>query len=147
MICWTSRVSRSLSICIREANLTTASGSSAAWATASASRLMAPTGVLSSWLTLATKSRRMASTRRSLVRSSTSTRTSRLPSGATRAAMLMAGPLRDTTHHQLTLPDLAVPPYQVHHLEQVRRRRARPADHAEQVRRRAGLEHLVVRDR
>ena len=37
----------------------------------------APTGVFSSWLTLATKSRRIASTRRSRVRSSTSTSTSR----------------------------------------------------------------------
>ena len=52
---------------------------------ASASRDSAPTGVFSSWLTLATKSRRTASTRRASVRSSTSSRTSAEPSGATRA--------------------------------------------------------------
>ena len=50
MICWTSRVSRALSVCIRPANRCTASGSSAASCTASASRLSAPTGVFSSWL-------------------------------------------------------------------------------------------------
>ena len=44
---------------MRLENRTTASGSSLASATASASRLSAPTGVLSSWLTLATKSRRI----------------------------------------------------------------------------------------
>ena len=85
MICWTSRVSRWLSVCMRPANRVTASGSSAASCTASASRLSAPTGVFSSWDTLATKSRRIASTRRSRVRSSTSASTSRLLSGATRA--------------------------------------------------------------
>ena len=78
MICCTSRVSRSLSVCIRPANRVTASGSSAASCTASASSLIAPTGVFSSWDTLATKSRRIASTRRSRVRSSTSASTSRL---------------------------------------------------------------------
>ena len=44
---------------------------------ASASSASAPTGVLSSWLTLATKSRRTASTRRASVTSSTSTRRAR----------------------------------------------------------------------
>ena len=85
MICCTSLVSRALSVCIRPENRVTASGSSAASCTASASRLSAPTGVFSSWETLATKSRRIASTRRSRVRSSTSASTSRLLSGATRA--------------------------------------------------------------
>ena len=53
--------------------------------TASARSLIAPTGVFSSWDTLATKSRRTASTRRSRVRSSTRASTSRELSGATRA--------------------------------------------------------------
>ena len=61
----------SLSTFIRLANRATASGSSLASRTASASRAMPPTGVFSSWLTLATKSRRTSSTRRALVRSST----------------------------------------------------------------------------
>ena len=46
---------------------------------------MPPTGVFSSWLTLATKSRRTSSTRRALVRSSTRSSTWATPSGATRA--------------------------------------------------------------
>ena len=86
MTSWTRRASRSDSCCIRPANRRTASGSSAASVSASASSDIAPTGVLSSWLTLATKSRRTASTRRVSVRSSTSTRTSVEPSGATRAS-------------------------------------------------------------
>ena len=60
-------------------------------ATASASSRIAPTGVFSSWLTLATKSRRTASTRRSRVRSSTRASTSREPSGATRAVTWRGG--------------------------------------------------------
>ena len=91
MICCTSRESRSLSVSIRPANRLTASGSSLASATASASSLIAPTGVFSSWLTLATKSRRTASTRRSRVRSSTRASTRREPSGATRAVTCRAG--------------------------------------------------------
>ena len=59
---------------------------------------MAPTGVLSSWLTLATKSRRTSSIRRSRVRSSTRASTRRLPSGATRAVTWRAGsPVRPMT--------------------------------------------------
>ena len=95
MICWTSLVSRSLSVSIRVAKRWTASGSSAASVTASASRRMAPTGVFSSWLTLATKSRRTVSTRFSRVRSSTSARTRRAPSGATRAVSVRAVPPLD----------------------------------------------------
>ena len=91
MICCTSRESRSLSVIIRSENRFTASGSSAASATASDSSRIAPTGVFSSWLTLATKSRRIASTRRSRVRSSTSARTIREPSGATRAVTVRDG--------------------------------------------------------
>ena len=41
----------------------TSAGSSAASSTASANSPIAPTGVFSSWLTLATKSRRVASSR------------------------------------------------------------------------------------
>ena len=51
--------SRPASAEIREANARTWAGSSAADSMASASRLTAPTGVLSSWLVLATKSRRI----------------------------------------------------------------------------------------
>ena len=91
MICCTSRASRSLSVCIRPANRCTASGSSAASMTASERSLMAPTGVLSSWLTLATKSRRIDSTRRSRVRSSTRASTSWELSGATRAVTWRGG--------------------------------------------------------
>ncbi len=71
----TSRPSRCPSCCIRLANRRTAVGSSAASCTASASRLSAPTGVFSSWLTLATKSRRTASSRRDSVTSSSSSAT------------------------------------------------------------------------
>lgn len=60
--------------------------------TASESRESAPVGVLSSWLTLATKSRRTASIRRASVRSSTRSSTSREPSGATRAETARASP-------------------------------------------------------
>ena len=91
MTCWTNRESRSLSISIRAEKRLTASGSSAASCTASASSRIAPTGVFSSWLTLPTKSRRTASTRRSRVRSSTRASTSRAPSGATRAVTWRAG--------------------------------------------------------
>ena len=91
MICCTRRARRSLSVCIRPANRCTASGSSEASMTASESSLIAPTGVLSSWLTFSTKSRRIDSTRRSRVRSSTSARTSWLLSGATLAVMWRGG--------------------------------------------------------
>ncbi len=68
-------VRRAASWCIRPANRRTASGSSLASSTASASSDSAPTGVFSSWLTLATKSRRTSSTRRASERSSTITAT------------------------------------------------------------------------
>lgn len=84
---WTRFVSRTDSYCIRPANRRTASGSSAAFSTVSASSHSAPTGVLSSWLTFATKSRRIASVRCMSVRSSASTRTRPCePSGVTRTA-------------------------------------------------------------
>ena len=63
-----------------------ASGSSAAWSSASASRLTAPIGVFSSWLMLATKSRRTSSSRCASVRSSASSSTKRVPSRATRTS-------------------------------------------------------------
>ncbi len=77
----TRLVRRVASICMRPANRSTASGSSEASMTASDSSESAPTGVFSSWLTLATKSRRTASMRRASVRSSTSSSTSRDPRG------------------------------------------------------------------
>ena len=61
--------------CIRPAKRATASGSSAQASTDSARSDSAATGVFSSWLTFATKSRRTSSTRRASVESSTSTRT------------------------------------------------------------------------
>ena len=70
MSSWTSRDSRRASTVIRSAKRRTEAGSSLDSLMASASRLKAPTGVLSSWLTLATKSRRTASTRCASVTSS-----------------------------------------------------------------------------
>ena len=55
--------SRLASMSTFSANRRTVSGSSADASRASASTAMAPTGVLSSWLTLATKSRLVASMR------------------------------------------------------------------------------------
>ena len=77
----------------------TASGSSAASSTVSASSASAPTGVLSSWLVLATKSRRTSSTRLLSVWSSASSSTrppspTAAPSGATRTAKLVVRPLK-----------------------------------------------------
>ena len=94
---WTRFVSRCASWRILAANRRTASGSSAASSIVSASRASAPTGVLSSWLVLATKSRLTSSTRRLSVWSSASTRTSpppptAPPSGATRTAKLVVRP-------------------------------------------------------
>ena len=111
----TRLVSRDASCRIRPAKRRTASGSSAASSTVSASSASAPTGVLSSWLVLATKSRRTSSTRRLSVWSSTSSST-RPPSPtvasergdpdreARRPAVDAAG--RDL---HLALADLAVP--------------------------------------
>ena len=98
---------------MRPANRTTASGSSFASSTASASRFSAPIGVLSSWLTLATKSRRIASTRCTWVRSSARTTTSRDVSGATRACTCVALPRR-VVEHDLGLAHLAVAAHLVH---------------------------------
>ena len=94
---WASLVSRDASCRIRPAKRRTASGSSAASSTVSASSASAPTGVLSSWLTLATKSRRTSSTRRLSVWSSASSSTrppppTPDPSGATRTAKLVVRP-------------------------------------------------------
>src|SRR5450759_1840210 len=87
-ISWTRRVSRVLSTCIRWAKRATASGSSLASRTASARRASPPTGVLSSWLTLTTKSRRTSSTRRASVRSSTS-RSTWAPLGGAHVLLLV----------------------------------------------------------
>ena len=142
MICCTRRVSRSLSVSIRPANRLTASGSSLASATASASSLIAPTGVLSSWLTLATKSRRTASTRRSRVRSSTraSTRCEperRDPGGD------VPGRGGRAVHEQLGLADLAVAAYLVDQLVELVGDQLGAADQPEGVRRRGGLHDRV----
>ena len=75
---------REASICMRSAKWRTWSASSLADSTASASSARAPTGVFNSWLTLATKSLRTTSTRRSSARSSIKTRIAPVPNGATR---------------------------------------------------------------
>ena len=75
MICWTSSPRRVLSTSMRPAKWRTASGSSAASWTVSASTWRAPTGVLSSWEMLATRSRLDSSTRMRALRSSPTTRT------------------------------------------------------------------------
>ena len=63
------RATRNASVCIRSASRRDTAGSSSS-CMVSASRPSAPTGLLSSWLMLATKSRRMASSRRRSVTSS-----------------------------------------------------------------------------
>ena len=65
----------------------TDAGSSADSSSASASRLSAPTGVFSSWLTLATKSRRVASIRACSVSSSANTTARRWSSSVSRRAV------------------------------------------------------------
>ena len=105
----TRRVSRVDSTCIRRAKRATASGSSWASSTASASRARPPTGVFSSWETLATKSRRISSSRRAWLRSSTRSRTWAEPSGATRATDDEPGPAgRALRQLELDLADDAV---------------------------------------
>ena len=143
MICCTSRASRSLSVCIRPANRCTASGSSAASMTASESSWIAPTGVFSSWLTLATKSRRIDSTRRSRVRSSTSASTSWELSGATRAVTWRGG-RPCALHEQLGLADLPVAAYLPDQLGELAHGDLVAADQAHRDGRRGGLEHRVA---
>ena len=120
----------------------TASGSSAASSPPPTSSDSAPTGVFSSWLTLATKSRRTASIRRASVRSSTSSSTSREPSGATRAETASASPrpVPRRGQVQLDLPYLAVPPGVPGHLEHRVDGQPAAADQPQRVRRRAGLD-------
>ena len=87
----TNRPSRLPSRCMRCAKRATVSGSSAASSTASASSVSAPTGVFSSWETLATKSRRTASKRWASVTSSSSSTTAlgrSSPASWTGAAMI-----------------------------------------------------------
>ena len=72
-----SSASRDASAVSRAAKMRTCGGSSAADSIASASRLTAPTGVFSSWLVFATKSRRICSTRSRSVMSRMTSRVSR----------------------------------------------------------------------
>ena len=109
MIWATRSLSRADSTPIRPANLRTALGSSAASSTASASSEIAPIGVFSSWLTLATKSRRVVSTRRSAVRSSARTTISSSVSGATRGAEERARLGRAAGDLQLHVAHLGIP--------------------------------------
>ena len=90
MISCVIRARRSDSLVSRFANRRTCSGSSAAASSASASRPTAPIGVFSSWLMLATKSRRTSSRRYDSVRSSASSSTYRVPSRATRTMQVDA---------------------------------------------------------
>ena len=142
---WTRLVSRVASFCMRPAKRSTASGSSAASRTASESRESAPTGVFSSWLTFATKSRRTASMRRASVRSSTRSSTSREPSGATRAETASASPPPRAAawQIQLDLAYLAVPPGVAGHLEHRLDGELAAAHQPEGVRGGAGLDHGV----
>ncbi|SQC38004.1 Uncharacterised protein [Rothia kristinae] len=80
----TRAVSRSDSLCRRRVKWRTASSSPAAESMASASRRTAPTGVFSSWETLATKSVRIAWARVISVRSSASSRMYSSATGAMR---------------------------------------------------------------
>ena len=89
MMSCTSAASRPDSLCMRLANRRTASSSSAEDSSASASREMAPTGVFSSWDTLATKSLRISSVRVISVRSSASSRMYSSPSMAARTCTMM----------------------------------------------------------
>ena len=146
MISWTRLVSRVASICIRPAKRWTASGSSEASITASESSESAPTGVFSSWLTLATKSRRTASIRRASVRSSTSSSTSREPSGATRAETARASP-RPAPRRGRSSSTWRISPSRrvsraICSIWSTASRAA--ADQPEGVRRRAGLDHGVA---
>src|SRR6202451_2811193 len=107
---WTRNVSLAASCRIRPANRRTASSSSAASSIVSASSASAPTGVLSSWLTLATKSRLTCSTRWLSVRSSASTRTSPPPPTVPDSEGGGAAAEARHRHLELGLADLAVAP-------------------------------------
>ena len=145
MIWATRSVSRADSIPIRPANRRTAGGSSAASSTASASSEIAPIGVLSSWLTLATKSRRVCSIRRAAVWSSARIRTCSSGSGATRAvrwvgAARSAADSRSWIRISAVAADLRGPGRAAAR-SATRLPRTRPRVRAAVV----GLQHLVVR--
>ena len=91
MISCTSAVSRAARRCIRPAKRRTASGSSERPARPRRAGPGAPTGVLSSWLTLATKSRRTSSTPARLGAVLDEQQHVLEPSGATRAATTSPG--------------------------------------------------------
>ena len=147
---WTRSVSREASWRMRPANRSTASGSCTASSTVSASRARAPTGVLSSWLMLATKSRRTSSTRRLSVWSSASSSTSP-PSadlGAERghpdreAGGAPVGPAgRDL---DLALADLAVPADLAGQRDQLADDQRVAVDQPERAGGGAGSQHPVV---
>jgi hypothetical protein len=110
---------------MRSLNRSTASGSPAASPTASDSSVSAPMGVLSSWLTLATKSRRISSTRRD-------------PGPD-------VGGRDPRADDQVALADLAVAAHLVDQLEQLLDHQPVAAHQPQRERRRAGLEHVVLR--
>ncbi len=113
--------------------------------TASDRRESAPTGVLSSWLTFATKSRRTASIRRASVRSSTRSSTSREPSGATLGGDGQGLPPSGPPPRQIQL-DLAYFPVATGvagHLHHRLDGELAAAHQPEGVRGRAGLDHGV----
>src|ERR1700760_1487405 len=149
---WTRLVSRCASWRILPANRRTASASSAASSIVSASRASAPTGVLSSWLVLATKSRLTSSTRRLSVWSSASTSTT--PPPPPPAAPPQGGhpdrearrPAAEPGHRDLELafPDLAVPAHLAGQRGQLADHQAIALDQPERPRRGARPQHPVV---
>ena len=92
---------RRASVPIRPVRRFATSGSTSP-SNASASRLIAPSGVFSSWLTLATKSRRTASTRiRSVMSSKRATAPRWTADGGRRSEVISAGTGRTTTSNTL----------------------------------------------
>ena len=143
MTCWTSRESRSLSISIRSEKRLTASGSSAASCTASASSRIAPTGVFSSWLTLADE---VAAYGLDPALAGAVLDQRQHQPGAERRDPGGHVPRRHAGagHHQLGLADLPVAAYLLDQRRPARRRPAPAADQPHRVRRRGRLEHDVA---
>ena len=146
---WTRNVSLAASCRIRPANLRTASASSAASSIVSASRASAPTGVLSSWLTLATKSLRTSSTRRLSVWSSASTQDEAAAADRPRqrgdADREGGGPAAEARHRhlELGLADLSVTADLARQGEQLAHHQPVALDDPERAGRGAGAQHAV----
>ena len=127
------------------------SGSRASATNVSASRPSAPMGVLSSWLTLATKSRRTSSTRRLSLWSSARTRTSPLAAHVPaegrdpdREAGQVAADAAAGRDLELALADLTVPAHLPGQGQQLAGHQALALDQAERSRGVAGLQDAVL---